>query len=504
MSNRSASSPPPSILRSGGKRLRFDPTPSTASNTAPASANADKKISPSAAAKERIKATVATLPKELQTTASSLATNIFLAYTKWYNKDKKCKDVSNDSDNFPKPLQFKVELQLMKEVTKGPDFNTLSSELDAAVLEARKALKPLIVRGMELERDFLRTAVMKAVATALPTLAELLLAFVDGETYGKHTLVRDFISIHQDEVMTYLGITNQDFAKIYLEANQLTSLPPTNAFPEEPAVAQQGQGNPVTPLAAQATGGNNNGAEFQVEEEMDTEADPFAHDLSPSLSQPAGTQHPPPSPAQHATLAQRFRPIIGGHETCVNHLRALISAFAQAKEVYHKIITENATQARIAKVMGNQEKSKVTDSTAELLDEEANVDPAIFNSLTDQRFEAKAKPLRQDVASMKTENKKLKETVKRLENQMKALKKSPKDQGGAEGGAASTNKSEQPTTPSSTPRRGRGRRAGGKGNATRGKSSNRGSSRSRSKSPSKRSGKATRRGKSNRRSSKSS
>ena len=254
MSNRSASSPSASILRNGGKRLRFEDSPPSASNSAPASANAGRKLSPSAAAKERITATVATLPKELQTTASALATNIFLAYTKWYNKDKKCKDVSNDGDYFPKPLQFKVELQVMKEISKSPDYTALSSELDAAVTEARKTLKPFIVRGMELEREHLRLSAMKAVASALPSLAELLLAYVDGESYGKHTLVRDFITLHQDEVMSYLGISNQDFTKIYIEENELTSLPDTAAFANQAAAAPGAQPNNVTPLNANGRG----------------------------------------------------------------------------------------------------------------------------------------------------------------------------------------------------------------------------------------------------------
>jgi hypothetical protein len=81
----------------------------------------------------------------MQQSTNALATKIFIAYTKWFNKDKKCTAATNDNNHFPNPLNFKIELQLMKEVTEGQDFKALSTKLCAAVLQARKTLKPIFV-----------------------------------------------------------------------------------------------------------------------------------------------------------------------------------------------------------------------------------------------------------------------------------------------------------------------------------------------------------------------
>ncbi|KAL7503606.1 hypothetical protein ACHAXN_001368 [Cyclotella atomus] len=224
--SRSTASSPGSILRN--KRLRFDdsPTPSASASTS----SSASKLTPTAAAKEKIISTVATLPQELQSTATALATTVFIAYTKWYNKDKKCTAINNDSESFPNPLNFKIELQLMKEVMEGQDSKALSTELDAAVLKARNALKTFIVQGMELERAHLRRKAIEAVATALPSLAELLLALVDGEAYGKHTLVHDFLHCYGAEVWSYLNTSNTDFGAIYLEPSQEAPPPPAQVF----------------------------------------------------------------------------------------------------------------------------------------------------------------------------------------------------------------------------------------------------------------------------------
>ena len=394
----------------------------------------------------------------------------------------------------------------MKEVSGGQDYKTLSTELDAALLEARKALKPFIVRGMELERDYLRRNIMKTLAAALPAMAELLLAYVDGESYGKHTLVHDFLTLHRDEVVSYLGTSGQDFLAIYYEVNNLDAMPPTAAFNAPTQAGQAGQAPVVTPQAATGPAAMNvDGTDLEILEETTGEGTPVQND---PLSQQPETEEAPDASQQNINPetpipnAPRFRAIINGHETCLTHLQVLIAAFAQAKEIYHRRITENAMQARIAKVIGTQEKSKTTDSTAEILEGEDNVPPKVLKSLTDQRIEAKNKPIRQDVATMKSDNKKLNDTVKRLEKELKELK-SKKESGRAVGGAAKTNQITPSPRQPSTPRRGRGRRAAGRGDASQTRSSGRGSSRSRSKSPSKRRGRRNGRGKSKPRSNQS-
>jgi hypothetical protein len=464
------------------KRFRFDESPAP-SASASASSNASK-LTPTAAAKEKITSTVAMLPKELQSTATALATNIFIAYTKWYNKDKKCTAVINDSDNFPNPLNFKIELQLMKEVMGGQASKALSTKLDAAILEARKTLKPFIVRGMELERDHLRRKAIEAVAAALPSLAELLLAYVDGEAYGKHTLVHDFILCHGDDVWSYLNTSNVDFSAIYLEVNELTVLPPTAAFAA--ATQPPTNNNMVTPNG----NANDNNGGFEVQAQYDADGDEIPLSQAQEVSSPLrqSQEAPPPPPPV-------FRPIINGHETSITALRCLISAIAAAKETYHSVIDENAKALRIAKVMGNQQRGPKTDETAMRLEEEETVPPATLASLTDQKVESKTKPIRQDITAVKNENKRLKSEMEKLKKQMKELstkgnqnksnkstqaKNSPR---GAEDGAASPTQSSRSrrgrgTSPSSTTQRGRGR-----GGASREGSSTPGAQKQRSKSP---------------------
>jgi hypothetical protein len=158
---------------------------------------------PTAVAKERIQATVKKLPHKLQTPVVKLATNIFLAYTKWFNKKKRFDVPANDSEYLPIELQFQVKLQCCKEVTEGQDFKALSNNLDAAILEARKALKPFVMSTKELDLAHLRLQVFRATDEALPSLAELLLADVDAEAYGKHILVTNFLTGFGDDVMSF-------------------------------------------------------------------------------------------------------------------------------------------------------------------------------------------------------------------------------------------------------------------------------------------------------------
>jgi hypothetical protein len=374
----------------------------------------------------------------------------------------------------------------MKEVTEGEDFKTLSSELDAAVLDARKALKPFLVRGMELERSHLRTAVIKAVATSLPLIAELLLAYVDGEAYGKHTLVNDFLTMHRDEVLSYLGSTVQEFTDIYLEGNQLDTLPATAAFTttQQASTRADGEYNDVSMLDEASL--------LQIEEEI--EGSPQR--IRPNLRQPSQeAQEETRAPPGHVTPLRAdcptFRPIINGYETCLQALRTFVSSLANAKEAYHKTIDENAKQARIAKVIGSQNKSQHYDNVAEINESEETATPATLASLTYQKIEGKTKPIRQDVASVKSDNLKLSNKIARLEKELQKLKTPSKESRGAGSGAASQKKSTQQskepsTSPSSTPRHGRGRGGAAKGNASQEKSSNCGSRRLKSKSPSNR------------------
>lgn len=526
MSTRSASDPPASILRSGGKRLRFDDDNSaTPCDSTNASSNAGSK-SPTAVAKERIQATVEKLPHELQTPAVKLATNIFLAYTKWFNKKKRFDVAANDSEYLPKELQFQVKLQCCKEVTEGQDFKALSSNLDAAVLEARKALKPFVMSAKELDLAHLRLQVFRATAEALPSLAELLLADVDAEAYGKHILVTDFLTGFGDDVMSYLGITAEEFAVIYQEVNQLTSLPITTAFATAPLTTHQGANNvtPATATDATAAAGESNMLDMDTDLDLQIQIDEFHRDNSPlsqeaqqafTLQQPsqdeadeaqaaAAAAAAATTPQQHPQQQLRFNPIINGHETCLKSLRVFVSALANAKEAYHSTINKNDRLARIGKVLGTQQKGQQTDQVAETLESEETITPQTLGSLVDQKAEAKARPIRQKMSAYETSNKKLLKQVEVLTKEVKELKTS-KGSRGAGGGAASTTQSNHSTNPSSTTTgRGRGRGDAAKGNASQRKSSGHGSRNARSKSPSSNRGRGRGRGRSSGRSRQSS
>ena len=266
MNDRSASSPSASILHNSGKRIRFDENDSSTTTRAPAStpsANAGK-VTPTAAAKERIQATVETLPQEIQLMASKFATKSFLDYTKWFSLNKKIEDMESNDDMIPGSLQFKPELRVIKELTESQGFKSLVDEFDVALLAAQKTLKPFMVRAMKLNATHLHETVVKSVAEALPMLWELLLADVDAEGYGKHTLVNDFLTIHGNEVAGLLGITTTDFAAIYIETNELQNLPPSNAVSITNNAAAGAAANQVTPQ---------NG----TIELMDEEEDEFGH-----------------------------------------------------------------------------------------------------------------------------------------------------------------------------------------------------------------------------------
>lgn len=144
-------------------------------------------------------------------------------------------------------------LQCCKEVIEGQDFKAFSTILDATVLDAQKTLKPFILSAKELDLIHLCLQFFCATADALPSIAELLLANVDAKHYGKHTLIVDFLAGHGDVLLSYLGISAEEFATIYVLVNQLTSLPTTTAFAMAPLTMHQGADNVTPGTATDAT-----------------------------------------------------------------------------------------------------------------------------------------------------------------------------------------------------------------------------------------------------------
>ena len=505
MTSRSASSPTDGILRS--KRVRIDEHPTSA----PAStASSPRKQTPTAAAKARIESTVATLPKELNPTVIKLANEIFMSYTRFFNKQKKHDEVKNDDDYIPKSIGESISLGMFEELKKGEDYKALSDRADAAVLAARKSLKPFFMEAQELNIAHLRQKTIESVATALPRIAELLLADVDKEQCGKHQLVNDFLQTHCDKVMSYLGITGAEFSNVYIRVNEITELPQSNTSAAQPPPPLPQAGNHASTVIPITHRHNPDGPHFEVEEEeiranMDLELhlqenSNAGNNAAFTINQPS-QEETLASPKQMAALpappsTQRLTPLINGHATCLGHLRTFVAALANAQETYHATIKSNERKARLEKVMGRQEKKTSTDETAQKLAQEGTMDALTLGAMTDQKIEKARKPVRQDVSSIKGENKRLNEKLNKLEKEMKKLlaatdlkSQSSKDSRGAKTtGAASTKKSaDQSTSPSSTKTLSRrAQRAVAKGGDTQTASSNPSQCPSRSKSPKKR------------------
>lgn len=506
MSERSASSPPASILRN--KRLRFDSTNVSSDTASPA-----RKLTPTAAAKAAIDAAVVTLPKEIQPTVKRLAYKHLSAYSKWYLKNKNLSTVMNDDDFLPKCLGFKVSLDAIGEISESEDFKALSITMDAAVTQAKKQLRPHVFACWKLNIAHLRDDYCKVVIEALPLVAELLLAIVDEERYGPHKLVADYLALHGDDVVSHLGFSLTEFIAAYQKVHDLASSPvldtaiaaaSSNRF-QGNATAAAAAVTPATlaqngPLHVNDRRGDDELDDSQMEidfqllarQEQRQEEESLASISTLGVFTQAGTAGTTEGGVTTPTRQATFTAIINGHSTILNHLRTMIGAFSRGNEAYHHQIKSNEKAERLKRIQIRQANELQSNEVAESLERESTLDAATINSLMDQKFEAKSKPLRQEVSSVKSDNAKLKKELDKLKKENANLKKSKNNASGAqgEGGAASTKEStsNRPTPQSSSQsRRSRGRGADAKDRDSQQNASARGRKKSKSKSPTNRS-----------------
>ena len=117
MSQRSASSHPESILRS--RCLRFD---TTATERPASGASTPTSKSPSAVAKALFDSTVETLPHDVRAIATRFGHNAISAYVAWKTKQAKLEQMASDGEFIPKPLRFKVTLDVLPELRESEEF----------------------------------------------------------------------------------------------------------------------------------------------------------------------------------------------------------------------------------------------------------------------------------------------------------------------------------------------------------------------------------------------
>lgn len=471
--SRSASSQ--SSLRSSSvKRLRtvlFEDEPD---NSFVSLTNADAptptKQSPLALAKAGLEDIAETLPVELRSVVLEHGSLSISAYALWKQKQTKLQSMKTDASFIPKPLRFKVTADCLPEAKSSQEYRTLTDELAAAVTEASFSLKTYILRATELNVAVYRRRYLRTIADGLAAIAALLLAYYNEESFGRHALVKKYLTSRQTFCADF-GTTVAEFSAIYKEAHDYAFFQPPAA-----AVSRTTAGTPAAAVGNQST---------VTPGTADVPAEVFTQEMeTEDLDQAAQLENA----AQPEEAPRQAEPaILNGWPNMKDYLHSYLSGICQTRMDYEHNQAMRERDLRIKNAVSSIKTKAQTESVAEVLSSELNATPATLEALVEKKIAAKIK-------SMTKENDTLK---KALAKQKQKQEKNPKNsQGARRTGPNNKNKSNDQSTRRSTPTQStRGRQADGKGNATPGNSSNRGRSRSKSKSGG-RNNKSKKRGKS--------
>jgi hypothetical protein len=159
--------------------------------------------------------------------------------------------------------KFAVKLQPLDAVKNSPKHTAIATEVARIVKQASLDIGKQQIKLEELYVKALKRGAIGVFAKSLPNIAEMLLAQVGAEDYGKHCLVSDLLFGHSDDVLAHLTITCEAFVEVYKAVNRVnTSMEPTEGDADEDNVLLLRGGAPSTPnqTAGSGTDGNSNQA----------------------------------------------------------------------------------------------------------------------------------------------------------------------------------------------------------------------------------------------------
>lgn len=260
--------PPRDENRSAKRRATARPDEADATTAAAAPPDApsapDKRTAPLDAAIAEISTYTATLPvKQTRSVVQTHAVEFMKAFALYFCRGKGLDRMKADPSYIPGFARFAVKLQPLDAVKNSPEHMAIATEVARIVKQAGLDIGKQQIELEELHVKALKREAVSVFAKSLPNIAEMLLAQVGAEDYGKHCLVSDLLFGHSDDVLAHLTITREAFVEVYKAVNRVnTSMDPTEGDADEGDVLRLRGGAPSTPnqTAASGTDGNANQA----------------------------------------------------------------------------------------------------------------------------------------------------------------------------------------------------------------------------------------------------
>lgn len=223
------------------------------------SAPENKRTAPLDAAIAEISAFTATLPiKHSRSVVQAHAIDFMKAYALYFCRDKGLDRMKADPSYTPGFAKFSVKLQPLESVKNSPEHLAIATEVARIVKQAGLDIGSQQIRLEELHVKSLKREAVNIFAKSLPNIAEMFLAQVNAEDYGKHCLVSDLLSQHSDDVLTHLAITRDDFVNVYKAVNKVnSSMEPAEGVADEGDVLRLRGGAPSNSNQNAASGAGN-------------------------------------------------------------------------------------------------------------------------------------------------------------------------------------------------------------------------------------------------------
>ena len=142
-----------------------------------------------------------------------------------------------------------------------PEHTAIAAEVARIVKQAGLDIGSQQIKLEELHVKSLKKEAVNIFAKSLPNMAEMFLAQVNAEDYGKHCLVSDLLFQHSDDVLTHLAITRDAFVDVYKAVNRVNnSMEPAEGDADEDDVLRLRGGAPSHSNQSAASGASSNQA----------------------------------------------------------------------------------------------------------------------------------------------------------------------------------------------------------------------------------------------------
>ena len=156
-----------------------------------------------------------------------------MAFATHFRAREKYEKEDKNEEYFPADCKISMQLQTSTAVEKGPGFQDLARETEEIVVRCRNMLKKQHMKCVGMNVIELKNDITRKFAMALPKIAMLLLALEleDVEIASGHCCVADLLSHNRDATLSFLNVTNRDFAQIYCTEHALESFPAKSSPP---------------------------------------------------------------------------------------------------------------------------------------------------------------------------------------------------------------------------------------------------------------------------------